>query len=198
MKARTIFSALLGGMLVAGCGISAPVSTSNQTQTPVQRKAPAPQSANTATGTGTASSRVELAFVQPEVDASQYVSAPELTQKMEQNPSAMSRNEFFAASKAYTPGSAGFNKVYETAVKYFPGDETVNLNRANALMQAGDTAAAKPYMDKAGESADAVYSRGVWYFLRGNVQQAVPYFRKADEMGYPKAAAAIRAIATAR
>lgn len=194
MKARTIFSALLGGMLVAGCGISAPVSTSSQTQTPVQRKAPAPQSTNT----GTASSKVELAFVQPEVDASQGVSAQELTQKMEQNPSAMSRIEFFAASKAYTPGSAGFNKVYEMAVKYFPGDETVNLNRASALMQAGDTAAAKPYLDKAGESADAVYSRGVWYFKRGNLQQAVPYFRKADEMGYPKASAAIRAIATAR
>lgn len=194
MKARTIFSALLGGMLVAGCGISAPVSTSSQTQTPVQRKAPAPQSTNT----GTASSKVELAFVQPEVDASQYASAQELIQKMEQNPSAMSRNEFFAASKAYSPGSAGFNKVYETAVKYFPNDETVNLNRASALMQAGDTAGAKPYLDKAGESADAVYSRGVWYFKRGNVQQAVPYFRKADEMGFPKASAAIRAIATAR
>ena len=194
MKARTIFSALLGGMLVAGCGISAPVSTSSQTQTPVQRKAPAPQSTNT----GTASSKVELAFVQPEVDASQYASAQELIQKMEQNPSVMSRNEFFAASKAYSPGSAGFNKVYETAVKYFPNDETVNLNRASALMQAGDTAGAKPYLDKGGESADAVYSRGVWYFKRGNVQQAVPYFRKADEMGYPKASAAIRAIATAR
>lgn len=194
MKARTIFSALLGGMLVAGCGISAPVSTSSQTQTPVQRKAPAPQSTNTST----ASSKVELAFVQPEVDASQYASAQELIQKMEQNPSVMSRNEFFAASKAYSPGSAGFNKVYETAVKYFPSDETVNLNRASALMQAGDTAGAKPYLDKAGESADAVYSRGVWYFKRGNVQQAVPYFRKADEMGYPKASAAIRAIATAR
>lgn len=194
MKARTIFSALLGGMLVAGCGISAPVSTSSQTQTPVQRKAPAPQSTNT----GTASSKVELAFVQPEVDASQYASAQELIQKMEQNPSVMSRNEFFAASRAYSPGSAGFNKVYETAVKYFPNDETVNLNRASALMQAGDTAGAKPYLDKAGESADAVYSRGVWYFKRGNVQQAVPYFRKADEMGYPKASAAIRAIATAR
>lgn len=194
MKARTIFSALLGGMLVAGCGISAPVSTSSQTQTPVQRKAPAPQSTNT----GTASSKVELAFVQPEVEASQYASAQELIQKMEQNPSVMSRNEFFAASKAYSPGSAGFNKVYETAVKYFPSDETVNLNRASALMQAGDTAGAKPYLDKAGESADAVYSRGVWYFKRGNVQQAVPYFRKADEMGYPKASAAIRAIATAR
>lgn len=194
MKARTIFSALLGGMLVAGCGISAPVSTSSQTQTPVQRKAPAPQSTNT----GTASSKVELAFVQPEVDASQYASAQELIQKMEQNPSVMSRNEFFAASKAYLPGSAGFNKVYETAVKYFPNDETVNLNRASALMQAGDTAGAKPYLDKAGESADAVYSRGVWYYKRGNVQQAVPYFRKADEMGYPKASAAIRAIATAR
>lgn len=194
MKARTIFSALLGGMLVAGCGISAPVSTSSQTQTPVQRKAPAPQSTNT----GTASSKVELAFVQPEVDASQYASAQELIQKMEQNPSVMSRNEFFTASKAYSPGSAGFNKVYETAVKYFPNDETVNLNRASALMQAGDTAGAKLYLDKAGESADAVYSRGVWYFKRGNVQQAVPYFRKADEMGYPKASAAIRAIATAR
>lgn len=194
MKARTIFSALLGGMLVAGCGISAPVSTSSQTQTPVQRKAPAPQSTNT----GTASSKVELAFVQPEVDASQYASAQELIQKMEQNPSVMSRNEFFAASKAYSPGSAGFNKVYETAVKYFPNDETVNLNRASALMQAGDTAGAKLYLDKAGESADAVYSRGAWYFKRGNVQQAVPYFRKADEMGYPKASAAIRAIATAR
>ena len=196
MKARTIISAILGGMLVMGCGISAPVTTTIQTQTPVQRKAPVPQSAGT--GTNTNSTKVELAFVQPEVDASQYASAQELLQKMEQNPSGMSREEFYAASKAYTPGSAGFNKVYETAVKYFPNDETINLNRASALMQAGNTEGAKLYLDKAGESAEAVYSRGVWYLNRGNVQQSVPFFRKADEMGYPKASAAIRAIASAR
>ena len=196
MKVGTILSFILGGMLVMGCGISAPVTTTTQTQTPVQRKAPVPQSAGT--GTNTNSTKVELAFVQPEVDASQYASAQELLQKMEQNPSGMSREEFYAASKAYTPGSAGFNKVYETAVKYFPNDETINLNRANALMQAGNTEGAKLYLDKAGESAEAVYSRGVWYLNRGNVQQSVPFFRKADEMGYPKASAAIRAIASAR
>ena len=197
MRVHIILSAILGGMFVMGCGVSAPVTTTTtQTQSQPQRKAPAPQS--TSTGTNTNASKVELAFVQPEVDASQYASAQELLQRMEQTPSAMGKNEFFAASKAYTPGSAGFNKVYQTAVQFFPNDETINLNRASALMQAGDTVAAKPYLEKAGESAEAVYSRGVWYLNRGNVQQAVPFFRKADEMGYPKASAAIRVIATGK
>lgn len=198
MRVHIILSAILGGMLVMGCGISAPVATTSQTQSQPQRKASIPQGTNSSTGTTTSSSKVELAFVQPEVNASQYASAQELLQKMEQNPSGMSKDEFFAASKAYTPGSAGFNKVYQTAVKYFPNDETINLNRASALMQAGNTEGARTYLDKSGDSAEAVYSRGVWYFNRGNVQQAVPFFRKANEMGYSKAADAIRAIAIAR
>ena len=193
MKARMIVSALLGGMLVMGCGVMGPVSsTSSQTQAQPQRKPAATQNQTTT------SSKFEFAFVQPAVDATKYASAQELQQRMAQSPSSLSLNEFYAASLSSTPGSSSFNKVYEAAVKVFPADNTCNLNRASALMQAGDTAGAKAYLDKAGEGAEAVYSRGVWYALRGNIQQAVPFFSKANDMGYPKAEAAIRTIATSR
>ena len=190
MNAKIIISVLLGGMMVLGCGTSTPVASS-QPQT--QGAQPQPQRKPASTQSST-TYKADFAFVQPEVDAARYAPAQKLLEAMEQNPSALSKNEYYAASKAYEPGSAGFNKVYETAVKYFPGDEMVNLNRANARMQANDTVGAKAFLDKAGESAAAVYSRGVWYALRGSLQQALAYFSKAEEMGYPKAAAAVRAL----
>ena len=190
MNAKIIISVLLGGMMVLGCGTSTPAASS-QVQT--QSSQPQPQR-KPSSSAGTNTFKADFAFVQPEVDAAKYAPAQKLLETMEQNPSALSKSEFFAASKAYEPGSATFNKVYETAVKYFPNDETVNLNRANARMQANDTLGAKSFLDKAGESAAAVYSRGVWYALRDNFQQALTYFYRAEEMGYPKAAAAVRAL----
>ncbi len=186
MKVRNIITALLGALLVAGCGVSAPVTTTTSQASQPQRKPSAPLL------------NLELAFVQPEVDASKYGSAEVLLQRLSQNPSGMGKNEFYAASMGSEPGSATFNKVYETAVKYYPADELVNLNRASARMQQGDYSGAKTYLDKAGNSAAAVYSRGVWYARQGNIQQAVTYFRKAGDMGYPKAETAIQAIASAR
>ena len=190
MKARILFAAILGGIMVMGCGTSAPVAS---TQTTTQNSQAQPQR-KPGSSQGVYSFKADFAFVQPEVDAARYAPAQALLETMEKNPSALSKSEYYAASKAYEPGSALFNKVYEIAVKFFPNDETVNLNRANAKMQADDTLGAKAFLDKAGESAAAVYTRGVWYALRGNFQQALTYFYKAEEMGYPKAAAAVRAL----
>lgn len=196
MNIKALLGFVLTAMLSCACGSTA-VSTTSSSQVQTQSAQPQPQRKPASTQSSTAY-KADFAFVQPEVDAARYAPAQKLLETMEQNPSALSKNEYYAASKAYEPGSAGFNKVYETAVKYFPGDEMVNLNRANARMQANDTVGAKAFLDKAGDSAAAVYSRGVWYALRGSFQQALAYFSKAEEMGYPKAAAAIRAIALTR
>jgi len=192
MKIKGLVGLFLAGIVACACGSTA-VSTSTSSNPQTQSSQPQPQR-KPSSSQGTNSFKADFAFVQPEVDASRYAPAQALLETMEQNPSALSKSEFFAASKAYEPGSATFNKVYETAVKYFPNDETVNLNRANARMQANDTLGAKSFLDKAGESAAAVYSRGVWYALRDNFQQALTYFYRAEEMGYPKAAAAVRAL----
>ena len=192
MKIKGLFGLMLAGLIACACGSTA-VSTTSSSQVQTQSAQPQPQRKPASTQSSTAF-KADFAFVQPEVDATKYAPAQALLQTMEQSPSSLSKNEYYAASKAYEPGSAGFNKVYETAVKYFPGDEMVNLNRANARMQANDTVGAKAFLDKAGESAAAVYSRGVWYALRGSLQQALAYFSKAEEMGYPKAAAAVRAL----
>lgn len=194
MNIKALLGLVLAAMLACACGSTA-VSTTSSSQPQTQGAQPQRKPASTPSSS---SYKADFAFVQPEVDAAKYSPAQKLLETMEQNPSALSKNEYYAASKAYEPGSAGFNKVYETAVKYFPGDEMVNLNRANARMQANDTMGAKAFLDKAGESAAAVYSRGVWYALRGSFQQALAYFSKAEEMGYPKAASAIRAIALTR
>ena len=188
MNIKGLWVLVLSGILACSCGSSAvSIGTSTQTQSSQPQRKPS-------SSQGSSSFKADFAFVQPEVDAARYAPAQALLQTMEQNPSALSKSEYYAASKAYEPGSAGFNRVYETAVKYFPNDELVNLNRANARMQVNDTLGAKTFLDKAGESAAAVYSRGTWYALRGNVQQALTYFYKAEEMGYPKAAAAIRGL----
>ncbi len=102
-------------------------------------------------------------------------------------PQQLSLEEMFLVAQTYEPGSAEFNEVMEVAVRMYPGDETANLNAACTRLNVGDADGAKPYLDKAGQSPQAVNARAAYAQLKGDYDEAARLYRQAAEAGVPEA-----------
>lgn len=112
----------------------------------------------------------------------------EIKRIMAEQPQKLSLNEFYLVAGKYEPGTDEFTDVFETAVRMFPNDEIANLNAANAAIRRDDFATARRYLDKAGDSAEAVYARGALAIREKDYDTACRYLGKAKEMGLEKAA----------
>ncbi|MDH6313976.1 hypothetical protein M2137_002769 [Parabacteroides sp. PFB2-10] len=104
-------------------------------------------------------------------------------------PQHLSLDEMFAVANTYQPGSAEYNNVFEVAVRMFPEDQVANLNAANIAISKKDYAAARNYLTKAGNSIQAVHSRGVLNLLEGNLDEAEKLLTQAQNGGVREAAA---------
>ena len=102
-------------------------------------------------------------------------------------PQQLSLEEMFLVAQTYEPGSAEFNEVMEVAVRMYPSDETANLNAACTRLNAGDVDGAKPYLDKAGDSPQAVNARAAYAYLTGNYDEAARLYRQAADAGVAEA-----------
>lgn len=111
----------------------------------------------------------------------------EIIRIMAEQPQKLSLNEFYLVAGKYDPGTDEFTDVFETAVRMFPNDEIANLNAANAAIRQDDFATAHRYLDKAGDSAEAVYARGALAIREKDYDTARRYLGKAKEMGLEKA-----------
>lgn len=112
----------------------------------------------------------------------------EIKRIMAEQPQKLSLNEFYLVAGKYEPGTDEFTDVFETAVRMFPNDEIANLNAANAAIRRDDFATARRYLDKTGDSAEAVYARGALAIREKDYDTARRYLGKAKEMGLEKAA----------
>ena len=108
----------------------------------------------------------------------QYSDPEEIKAIMAVAPQKLSLDEMFVLAKTFEPGSNEYNEVFETAVRMYPNDETANLNAANSAMQRNDFESAAKYLDKAGQSDSAIYSRGVYATLTGDYPKAIDLFGK--------------------
>ena len=111
----------------------------------------------------------------------------EIKRIMAEQPQKLSLNEFYLVAGKYEPGTDEFTDVFETAVRMFPNDEIANLNAANAAIRRDDFETAHRYLDKAGDSAEAVYARGALAIREKDYDTARRYLGKAKEMGLEKA-----------
>lgn len=111
----------------------------------------------------------------------------EIKRIMAEQPQKLSLNEFYLVAGKYEPGTDEFTEVFETAVRMFPNDEIANLNAANAAIRRDDFTTARRYLDKAGDSAEAVYARGALAVREKDYEAARRYLNKAKEMGLEKA-----------
>ena len=98
-------------------------------------------------------------------------------------PQKLSLGEIYLAAQDLEPGSDDFNEIFETAVRLFPNSPEANLNAANAAMQRGDLNGAEKYLEKAGDSAEANYARGVLAALREDYGAAEELIRSTGLPG---------------
>lgn len=123
-----------------------------------------------------------------------FSEADEIRRIMAEQPQKLSLNEFYLVAGKYEPGTNEFTEVFNTAVRMFPNDEIANLNAANAAIRRDDFGTARRYLDKAGDSAEAVYARGALAMREGNIDTARKYLTKAKEMGLEKAASTLKEL----
>lgn len=90
----------------------------------------------------------------------------ESRQIIKTQPQLLSLDEMFRLAQTYKAGSQEFNDVMETAVRMFPNDETANLNAAVLRLNARQPDAAKPFLDKAGNSREAQAARQLYNELK--------------------------------
>ena len=120
-----------------------------------------------------------------------YLNVDEIREVMRTRPYNLSQNELFLLANSYTVGSPEYDEVFEVAVRLFPENTTANLNAANKAMHRGDYAAARRYLDRAGDTPAAIYGRGVLLALEGKYTEALPLLRKAQTLGIAEAADAV-------
>lgn len=135
--------------------------------------------------------RTMLATWYPALRHSDYVitcdvrpfTADEARRLIRTRPELLSQNEMFLAAQACTPGSDEFNSIMQTTAMRYPDDPTANLNAACARLADKQYEAAKPYLDKAGQSAEADNARGVYAWATGDEAAARQWFAKAARKG---------------
>lgn len=110
-------------------------------------------------------------------------SVEEAKEIMKTKPQQLSLEEMFMVAQTYEPGSHEFNEVMETAVRMFPDNPTANINAACTRMEQGDLNGAKRYLDKAGNSPEAIHARGVIAMLEGNNTEARKLLNQAKSAG---------------
>ena len=123
-----------------------------------------------------------------------YSDVEEIKCVLAERPQNLSLNEFYLVARMYEPGSPELTDVFETAVRMFPGDESANLNAANAAMRQDNHEAARRYLEKAGDSAEAVYAQGALAIREKDYKRAVVFLEKAREMGLGKAATTLKEL----
>lgn len=102
-------------------------------------------------------------------------------------PQNLSLDEMFAVAQTYEPGSDDFKQVFDVAVRMYPDSEVANLNAACALLEQGLAEQAQPYLDKAGDSAQAANARAVSFLLQGRYDEALPLLQQAQQGGVKEA-----------
>ncbi len=110
------------------------------------------------------------------------------------NPQNLSLNEFYLLAQSMEPGTREFIEVFETAVRMYPNDPIANLNAANTAMKRGDFESAILYLDKAGDSKESIYARGIYAYLNDALDKAETCFKVSYDAGIEQAAEALAAV----
>lgn len=119
----------------------------------------------------------------------------EIKRLMKTQPQKLSMNDFYAVAQEYEVGSDEFKDAFDTAVRLFPGDPTANLNAANSAMSRGDMTSAARYLDRAGQSAEAIYARGVYAIMQKDYATGRTLMTEASKMGLKYADETLKELA---
>lgn len=118
-----------------------------------------------------------------------YATVEELLQVYATAPERLRPVDYQRIAAVYPTGSDRYKEIMLKAVEIHPYDSKSNLNAATIALQAGDLAKAAEYLDRAGDSPEAVYTRGVLAGMNGDLERAAGLFDQAAGMGSEVAAA---------
>lgn len=123
-----------------------------------------------------------------------YSDVNEILTLVKTRPQNLSLQEFFLAAQNVEQGGPEYNEIFETAVRMYPDSEVANLNAANAAIGRGDYSRAARYLDKAGDTPEAVYTRGILVAMQADYATALDYLRQAARLKVADAPAAIEQV----
>lgn len=127
-----------------------------------------------------------------------YYDVEEIREVLRTNPRNLSLNELFLLANSCEPGSAEYDEAFAVAARLFPESLTANLNAANSAMNRGQYDEAERYLERAGNSPEAIYARGILYIKMGDLNKAEPLLKSAKGAGIPEAQGALDEIARFR
>lgn len=105
-----------------------------------------------------------------------YHDVAEILNVMKTEPGKLDLNEFYVAANSFPVGSPEYNEVFDIAVRVYPNDPIANLNAANAAMSRNDYISAANFLEKAGNSDEVTYAKGVLAALSGDLETAENLF----------------------
>lgn len=123
-----------------------------------------------------------------------YTDMAEIKRLLFSAPQKLSLAEMFAAAATMDPSSPEYAEAFQIAVRMYPDSNDANLNAANVMMQQGQPEQALRYLDKAGDSPEAVYARGLNAAFTGDYDRAVELIGKAKAAGVKGASDALEQI----
>ena len=88
-------------------------------------------------------------------------------------------------------GTKEFDDVFAIAARVYPDNEVVNINAASASMSFGNLRSAETYLQRAGDSPEAMYTKGILCALQKDWEGAVMFFTSAKASGIKEAEAAL-------
>lgn len=123
-----------------------------------------------------------------------FTTAEEVMAVIAQDPSKLSAAEFFLAAQSLDPADPRYEELIMMAVKYDPTSEAANLNAASIALKHGDLPAADSYLQHAGKSPAAEYTRGLLAIEADDLTAAEQHLRNALDEGYTPAASVIEKL----
>lgn len=97
-----------------------------------------------------------------------YIDIEELKRVFASTPERLRPVDFSRIADTFTLGSPEYDEVMLKAVEIHPLDPQANVNAASIAMRRDDLDAAARYLDRAGDSPEALYTRGVLAARRGD------------------------------
>jgi hypothetical protein len=127
-----------------------------------------------------------------------YSTPAEIEAVLRTAPQNLSLEEFYILAQSYESGSEEFNELFETAVRMYPDDPVANLNAANSAILKKDYRSALRNLDKAGNTPEAIYTRGVLEVYMEDNEAAKPYLMEARKLGIAQAEEVLKEISVNR
>lgn len=105
-----------------------------------------------------------------------------LAEIIDLTPEKMSLNQMMRVARLYPEGSDEFNRVIETALRYYPDSEEARLNAVAAALGRRDYDRAEALLQTLGDSPEAMNARGILLTRRGRFDEADRAFEAAGNL----------------